>query len=190
MFSYIFDIGGVLMKYDSSEVAEILSELTKCDYTVINQLFGHELLYQVESGRISCADFYSRYIKQAMPGLSYEGWIDVFTSHYTPNPQGLELLRHLKENGRKVYILSNLAEFHKIAMETKMPDFFGLSAMNFFSYELGWHKPEMQIYEEVCRRIGEAPQNCIFFDDLGLQMWKARRGRALTAYSSPMTGLS
>ena len=166
MYSYIFDIGGVLVNYDSAMVAAKLAEHSSCGPEVVNGLFAHELLYQVESGRISCDDFYNGYICKVLPDMSYENWISAFEENYSINPPAFNLLLDLKRMGRKVYILSNLAEFHKIAVERKIPGFFGHCDHNFFSFEMGYHKPELEIFRALCETIGEKPESCVFFDDL------------------------
>lgn len=165
-YIYIFDLGGVLVNYDSDELAALLAKANNCDLEAVARLFTHELLYQVESGRISGPDFYTEYVSRVLPKLSYEDWINVFENYFTLNPVGLELLLELKQKGRKVYILSNLAEFHKIAIERKIPGIFDHCQYNFFSYEMGYHKPELEIFRKLCDTIGEKPENCVFFDDL------------------------
>ena len=166
MYSFIFDIGGVLVSYDFKKVIGILSEKTKCEYKSIEGLFQFDMLYRIETGRMSCDDFFRSHVRSAMPGISYEEWVQVFIDHYTVNPVGMELLKQLKGQGSKVYILSNLAEFHKIALEKKIPELFSICDKNFLSYELGFHKPEIEIYEQVYKDIGEKPEKCVFFDDV------------------------
>ena len=166
MYRYIFDIGGVLIRYDSEEIIGQLTKAYHCDAEAVGKLFSHELLYQVESGKISAEDFFTVHVSRVLPELTYEEWIGVFENHYTINPAGLDLLKDLKQKGRKVYILSNLAEFHKIAIERKIDGFFDHCHQNFFSYEMGYHKPELEIFRDLCTAIGEKPENCVFFDDL------------------------
>ena len=166
MYSYIFDIGGVLIRYDNKTLIEILAQRSGLEYVSIEKLFMHDCLYPIETGRISCQDFYKNHVMEVISDISYEDWIGVFFEHFTENPVGMELLLKLKKAGNDVYILSNLAEFHKIAIERKVPGFFSLCKKNFLSYELGYHKPEAEIYQEVCKGIGKSPANCVLFDDL------------------------
>lgn len=166
MYSYIFDIGGVLINYDSEALAKKLAEANGCDREAVYGLFSHDLLYQVETGRLSCEDFFNGHVCGVLPGLSYEDWTNAFAGHYTLNPAAFELLLELKQKGRKVYILSNLAEFHKIAIERALPEFFSYCDHNFFSYEMGYHKPEREIFQSLCSAIGEVPERCVFLDDI------------------------
>jgi HAD superfamily hydrolase (TIGR01509 family) len=175
MYSYIFDIGGVLINYDFHKVIENLAGQYECDLEVLNGLFTYDTLYQVETGRISCSDFYEGRICRALPGISYEAWIRAFEEDYTVNAAAFDLMLELKRKGRKVYILSNLAEFHKIAIERKVPGFFQYCDHNFFSFEMGYHKPEPEIFRTLCETIGEKPENCVFFDDVPKNVEGARK---------------
>ena len=166
MYSYIFDIGGVLIKYEHESVIKLLASSGDYDVEVIRALFTEDLLYLIETGRIPVADFYEEYIKRALPGISLEGWIEKYIEYFEVNPEGFGLMLELKKKGRKVYILSNLAEYHKVALERKISGFFDHSAVNFLSYEMGYYKPEAGIYREVIRKTGERPENMVFFDDL------------------------
>lgn len=173
-YKYMFDLGGVLVKYNYNQLADRLCAITKGDRESINRLFAFESLYPVESGKISSRDFYSRYVKKALPGFSYDDLIDAFAEHFVPNIPVVELVRKLKQRWREVYILSNLAEFQKIAVEKRIPGLFDLFDKRFLSYELGYYKPEPEIYIEAIRQIGAVPDKIVFFDDLDTNVEGAR----------------
>jgi len=166
MYSYIFDIGGVLIIYEYRKIVEALHEKTGCEISKIEELFKLERIYPVETGKISGHEFYNNYVVPIMPSLSYEEWIQNFVDNSYLNRPGMELLLELKNKGRDVYLLSNLADFHKIAMERTVPGLFDICKRNFLSYELGYHKPEAEIYKAVCEAIGAKPETCVFFDDM------------------------
>jgi HAD superfamily hydrolase (TIGR01509 family) len=166
MYRYMFDLGGVLVEYNSKKLVDRLCEITKGDYETIRNLITRDSLYPVETGRLTGEEYYTRYVKKAMPGFSYNDLIEVYTEHFNPNYPVLDLLKRLKGKGRKVYILSNLADFHRIAAENRIPDIFKLFDKKFFSYEMGYHKPEPEIYREACRQISGTPNKIVFFDDL------------------------
>ena len=166
MYSYIFDIGGVLIKYDHEAAIKHLAGSGEYNIEAIRTLFMEDLLYLTQTGRIAMADFYETHVKRAMPGITLEGLIEKYIEYFEVNPEGFELMLELKNRGRKVYILSNLAEYHKVALEHKIPGFFEHSILNFLSYDMGYYKPEAEIYQDVIRKTGERPENLVFFDDL------------------------
>jgi HAD superfamily hydrolase (TIGR01509 family) len=51
------------------------------------------------------------------------------------------------------------------AIRKKFPDFFDYSNKNLFSFDLGYHKPDKNIYVMACDIIGFTPHDCIFLDD-------------------------
>ncbi|HEX2945295.1 MAG TPA: HAD family phosphatase [Clostridia bacterium] len=166
MYSYIFDIGGVLVKYEHEAVIKLLTDFGGCDEAAIRSLFTEELVYKVQTGRIGDVDFFEKYVKCVMPDITYDRWIELHVGYFEVNPEGLELMLELKKKGRKIYILSNLAEFHKVAIERKIAGLFDYSMYNFLSYEMGYYKPEAEIYRGVVQKTGEPPENLVFFDDL------------------------
>ncbi len=165
MYSYIFDIGGVLVGYNADDLAVMLAGTGDYDLGKVKTLLGYDLLYQIETGRMTSAEFYKKYVCSVMPGLSFEGWSNIYTEYFELNLPGFELMLELKSRGRKVYILSNLAELHRTAIERKVPGFFGHCVRNFLSYEMRCHKPEPEIYQKLIDGIGEKPGNLVFFDD-------------------------
>jgi len=166
MYRYIFDIGGVLIKYEHEKAIKYLAESGDYDPEAVRTLFTRELVYSVETGRISSQCFYEEHIKRVMPGMTYEAWIKRFEEYFEVNPEGFELMLDIKKMGRNIYLLSNLAEYHKVAIERKIPGFFKHADYNFLSYEMGYHKPEPEIYRAVFEKTSERPENFVFFDDL------------------------
>jgi FMN phosphatase YigB (HAD superfamily) len=173
--SFIFDIGGVLINFSNKQLVEDFVNKTKCERERIERLFEYEMLYRVETGRISGAEFYMNYVKSAMPDLCYEEWLGVFEDHYTINFAGLNLLQKLNSEGKETYLLSNLAEFHKIAIERKFPWFFNTCKRNFLSYQMGFHKPEAEIFKILCNTIEQEPENCVFIDDVTANIEGAKK---------------
>lgn len=166
MYSYIFDIGGVLLNFDYKNIIETLSQKTNCETDKIGDLlFKKEYIYPVETGKITGKEFFIGFVQQIMPQLTYEEWILHHIDNCTVNKSGIDLLLELKGRGKDVYLLSNLAEYHKIAWEKSYPDIFKICRKNFLSYIMGCHKPEREIYLKVCNGIGKEAGLCVFFDD-------------------------
>ncbi len=166
MAHFIFDIGGVLIQYNLHILAEQIAVKVGIEPKLVHPLFQNDLLFDIETGKIGGEDFFNQNIKTVLKNWTYQDWIQEFSEHYVKNPPGIKLLQDLKADGEQIYLLSNLAEFHKIAIETKYPDFFSLADINFFSYELGLHKPNPEIYRQVCKNLQAKPAECIFFDDV------------------------
>lgn len=162
---YIFDIGGVLVRYNADELSRFIAERVGRDAASVKALLHPDLLYEIETGRMSDFDFFNRYVRNVLPGLSFGDLVSLYEQYFEINRPGFDLMLGLKERGAKVYTLSNLAGFHKTAVERKIPGFFEHFDKNFLSFEMHLHKPEPAIYKEVIGRIGTEPQELIFLDD-------------------------
>lgn len=162
---YIFDIGGVLVRYNADELAGFIAGIRGCRPETVKTLLNPDLLYKIETGRMSEFEYYDEYVRKVLPGLSFDDLVNLYGQYFEIKRPGFELMLELKGRGEKVYTLSNLAKFHKKAIERKIPGFFEHFDINFLSFEMCLHKPEPEIYREVIGRMGEKPQNMIFFDD-------------------------
>jgi len=166
MSDFIFDMGGVLISFNTKLIIQKISEESGISIVEIRKRYNYEIIYKVETGQIKGIDFFNQYVKPMVPGWSYDDWISAWMENFTINPPGKELFFELKTKGGQVYILSNLAEYNKEALERKYPEFFSSSNGNFFSYDLGLHKPDVRIYQKVCDCIGSRPEECVFIDDM------------------------
>lgn len=166
MRHYFFDIGGVLIQYEPGLLAKKIADKANIKLEAAFSLFDTGFLLDAETGKIGSEEFFRNQINKVLKDWTYQGWIQEFSDHYLINKPGMNLFLELKKNGYRVYLLSNLAEYHKIAIEMKYPEFFTLADINFLSYEIGLHKPNIEIYQYVFKRIKTKPRDCIFIDDI------------------------
>jgi HAD superfamily hydrolase (TIGR01509 family) len=170
----IFDIGGVLINYDFRRLASALSGRTDQDPRRLLALLAQDVVHEVETGRTDPEDFFHRVMAPLLPGMTYDDWIGAWADNYSVNAPGWALLEDARESGRTVSLLSNLAHYNQLAIERKFPDFFRTPHHSFYSYELGFQKPDPRIYEAVCQALGVAPDECFFLDDLEENVRSAR----------------
>ncbi|NLK74229.1 MAG: HAD family phosphatase [Clostridiales bacterium] len=84
-----------------------------------------------------------------------------------------ELIKKLKANGYKVYLLSNYARFsYKYAMENF--DFIKHVDGGIISYEIQHTKPEPAIYEALINKYNINPKEAVFLDDLAANLEGAK----------------
>ncbi len=165
MKHYLFDIGGVLINFSIEKLVNNLVSKTGVEKGKIEKIFSYNCLYQVETGKISPEEYLDTYIKPILNRFTYEDLIACWMNNYSLKENGLNLMLTLKKLGRKVYILSNLAEHNTIAINRKFPELLNYTEKNFFSYELGYHKPEAEIYQTVINTVNAKPEDIYFFDD-------------------------
>jgi putative hydrolase of the HAD superfamily len=81
-----------------------------------------------------------------------------------PIQDRIEILKPLKKNGYKLFILSNfIEEAFKHVIEQY--DFFSQFDGRVISYEEKVIKPEKAIYDILVNRYNLIPQECVFLDD-------------------------
>jgi glucose-1-phosphatase len=163
--AFIFDIGNVLINFDLPKLIQDVVEDTGKSFEELKKDWSNQELVNVETGKVLSKVFYKNFSEKINLQWSYDEWISHWASIYTINKHGREIFLQLREKN-DVYILSNLAPFNVDAITLKFPDFFNHSTKNLFSFELKYHKPDIRIYKETCRRINKIPKECIFFDDL------------------------
>ena len=79
------------------------------------------------------------------------------------NLDALNMLKRIKDNGNKVYILSDLKKIDYITFLEEVPK--ELYDKFYKSYEIGLLKPDKKIFEYVVKDIGVNPYDILFFDD-------------------------
>jgi FMN phosphatase YigB (HAD superfamily) len=162
----IFDIGGVLIDFSVSRLVRRIVERTGVPLEAADAVLRSDPVRRVESGQIDSRAFFDQTIKPLLPQWSYDDWVAAWMENYSINRPGYDLFLELRDRGVPVSMLSNLAEYNKEALERKFPDFFGPSRANVFSYEVGCMKPDARIYRAACARLGAAPEQCVFLDDV------------------------
>ncbi|HAV76898.1 MAG TPA: HAD family hydrolase [Anaerolineae bacterium] len=91
----------------------------------------------------------------------HDHWKDSIGVAYTDT---VDIMKHLKAKGYPLYGLSNWsAETFPYAREKY--DFFDLFDGMVISGEVGYVKPEPQIYHLMLEKIGKPAEECLFIDD-------------------------
>ena len=99
-----------------------------------------------------------------------EAWVETWRT------DTLELMRRLKAAGKKIGILSNMAEdFHRRLFVPRAAKYRMLADVEVISGLEKCYKPEREIYTLTQRRMGLPPERLLFFDDTPANVEAARR---------------
>jgi len=172
--TFIFDIGNVLINFDQPCFQRRIADACGHSFEEIAANWQSETLLAAETGKVSCADYFDEFKTRYGLEWSERQWVEEYAAIYSVNEAGHTLLRDLKAAGHSVCMLSNLAEYNKKAIDLRYPFFLEQAAHTFFSYELGLHKPDPEIYRQVCAALDVAPEQCVFFDDAEANVNAAR----------------
>ena len=170
---FLFDIGNVLVDFEFAKQLEGIAEASGRPVESLSER-DREMQDAVERGNISDEGFVA-YLNETK-GLSWEvgDLVDIWRGTYSTNEAGRGLFSDAVRSGVPVYLLSNLAQHHTVALEKNWPNFFDGVAGRFFSYEMKARKPEPNIYRQVLRRLGVAGDQCFFIDDMAENVEAAR----------------
>jgi putative hydrolase of the HAD superfamily len=161
----VLDYGGVLTTnvFDSFRDFCVTEGL---DPNAVKDLFradpnARRLVRAVETGDIDEADFSNRFGE--LLGISdRERLIDRLFAGMGPDEAMLAAVKGARAQGIRTGLISNSmgeGRYDRAAF----PDLFDGVVI---SGEVGLHKPQPEIFRLGCERIGLAPEDCVFVDDL------------------------
>ena len=162
----IFDIGDVLVSANIKDYLmadpeipnEIVDELLKLwfiDKDEVDDTMDLDTYREIVNKRMSVE--FSNYI----PKL-FQYNVDCVTAfNYT-----IPMIQDLKDKGYKVYYLSNWSAWtYDLLQEAGKFDFLNLMDGGVFSYDVGYMKPNEEIYKILLNKYKINPEEAMFFDD-------------------------
>ncbi|AFL85866.1 haloacid dehalogenase superfamily protein, subfamily IA, variant 3 with third motif having DD or ED [Belliella baltica DSM 15883] len=169
----LFDLGNVIINIDYQfTINELNKILPKEKNRLPNSFFPSQFHKQYERGHISTKEF-----RSAVRNHFNEGWSDdqidnIWNSLLKDIPrERIQLIRKLRKDFG-LAVLSNTNELHIkklndiLKLEHDISSLHPLFDQVYFSHELHMAKPDMEVYEEVSKRLNTSPEKILFFDDL------------------------
>ncbi|MEJ7789808.1 MAG: HAD family phosphatase [Thermoleophilaceae bacterium] len=118
-------------------------------------------LRKVETGEMEEAEF-SRRLAGMLGVADSEGLVDRLFAGMRPDQPMLDAVRKAKVAGVRTGLISNSLGEGRYDRST-FPELFDCVVI---SGEVGLHKPQPEIYALGAERVGLAPEQCVFLDDL------------------------
>jgi putative hydrolase of the HAD superfamily len=180
----ISDFGGVLTTPLVQSFAAVQDEtgipfeqLGKA-MAAIQKKDGQHPLFELETGRLTEADFLAKLGDELEPMLGHRPELHRFREIYFdalhPNEPMIELMREAQARGFRMGLLTNNVREWEPLWRTMLPvdEIFETVVDSGF---VGCRKPESQIYALTLERIGAAAGSCLFVDDVEVNCEGARR---------------
>lgn len=161
----VFDVGNVLVEWDPQKALRELGIDGEDMEAVLDATVRSDVWNESDRSTLSDEELLSRMIGNA-PG--YEEKIRQLWEHVQLAIWQFDYSRawinRLKENGYRVYILSN---YSKYAYEKTIEALSFLEDVDgaLFSYEVHQIKPEPEIYLSLLQRFHLNAEECVFLDD-------------------------
>lgn len=168
----LFDLGGVLVDFAGFEELGRMLPGRPDRARVRSRWIDSPSVRRYERGAISRQEFAAGVIRELDLPLAPDELLAAFAGWARgPYPGAAPLLRRLRGRYR-LACLSNSNELHTPAHRRSVEL---LLDRCYFSDELGYVKPEREIYEHVVRDLGVPPQRIAFFDDTPVNVEAAHR---------------
>ncbi len=163
----IFDLGGVLFPINNDETKNRFQNngLQNVNQSYI-RLVESELFMLFETGKISPQDFRNGF--NSMFGLDIDSrtfdecWNAMIISYPGDNNPFLE---KLKNDGYKLFVLSNTNQIHVEYLEPMAMWRKGLFDKIYYSNEIHYRKPDLECFQWVIADAGISPSETVFIDD-------------------------
>ena len=180
----ISDFGGVLTTPLVQSFAAVqdetgipFEELAKA-MARIQEEDGRHPLFELETGRLTEADFLRKLGEALEPALGHRPELHRFSEIYFdalhPNEPMIDLIREVKEQGHRTALLTNNVREWEPLWRTMLPvdEIFEVVVDSGF---VGCRKPDREIYELTLERLGGTdPKQCLFIDDTNVNCDAAR----------------
>lgn len=183
----IFDFGDVFINLDKNASVEALMQLGleswNEDVDLINQKF--------EKGKLTEVQFMIE-MKKLIPNASIEDIRTAWNAVLLDFPLNrLEFLQKLSLK-YKLFLLSNTDEIHIAKFEHKVGatfarEFYQCFEKIYFSFEIGFRKPEPEAFNYILKKHDINPKRTLFVDDkkentdiaasLGMHTWNLQVGK-------------
>ena len=167
----IFDMGGVLLKYDPDMFIDRVGIKDKNDAALIKKEIYHSLEWSMmDRGSLTeeeaCKIFEARvpeHLKDKIKKLTCE-----WDRPIVPIEGAKETIKELKENGYHIYLLSN-ASYNQKTYWPNIPGSEYFDATVISSY-IKLVKPQPEIYKYVLNKYNLKADECVFIDDFPLNV--------------------
>ena len=167
--NYIFDFGMVIVNFNPDYMTKQYIKDEK-DREVAKEVIFDRLYWdKLDKGTITDEEVIEG-IKGRLPERLHQAATDVYNNWYyhLPYIDGMyDLIKAIKENGGKLFLLSNISyTFAKNWQNTEqLADLFSLFDGLVFSAEAGKIKPNADIFQHLLYKYNLAADDTIFIDD-------------------------
>jgi len=158
-----FDIGNVLCNLDFESVWDGFINECKIPIEKIKEALYDEYLFNgFECGKLSPEEYYRGIISKLNCNLGYHRFVQIWNSIIIKNDRMFELAKKLKTYFR-ILILSNTNILNASVLDRDLKD---VSDEIVYSFEVGYMKPDPNIYQIALHKAEVFPANVLFVDDL------------------------
>jgi HAD superfamily hydrolase (TIGR01509 family) len=169
----VFDMGHVFINFSWDAVCEGFASRAGIPRDRFDEILGYLGSLGYEKGKISTGAFLAQLNNSLKLELDLSEFTQLWNATFEEDKDMRSLMDQLAQRW-PLYLLSNTNENHYSYLQQRFN-----VARNFreviLSYQVGYSKPEAEIYAEVYKRSGFNPADCLFIDDLEPNIEAAQR---------------
>lgn len=173
----IFDLDGVLCRYDVPARLKVLSEITgRTPDDIHRDVWGSGFEHDADIGRYPNADEYlAAFATHLKFPISRAQWVDARRRSMTFLDSMLEIVAQLKATHQIAILTNNVPLLRETLPDIapRLPALFGEHI--YFSCDFGVGKPDPALYLKVAELLDASPVECLFTDDKLENVEGARR---------------
>lgn len=162
----MFDLGGVLFRYDAEQRAQIIADSAGLPAREVNErLFNTDYMTQCERGDLNAATSHTEFCRLLGVDWSYDIYEQAIMSAFDSFDIMIGLAREVASNCT-IGCLTNNGETVKVGLAAMEPELFALlGAHQYFSFDLGHRKPSSGAFVTAMDKWGKTPDEVLFVDD-------------------------
>ena len=167
----LFDLGNVILPFNNYQIAEKLSKFSqKKEFQNPKEIFPY--LFDLEEGvinnfdvgKVSPVEFFQSLKEFFHLSLSFEEFVPIWTDIFVENQEVSKIIRSLEGRWR-LGLLSNTDPLHFNYILSKFPIMRTFNRW-ILSYEVGFKKPAVQIFQKAIEWASVEPRRILFIDDI------------------------
>ena len=167
----LFDLGGVILDIDVHSTLKGFYDLGfPAELLQYPNNMTSDLFFRYETGKIGTLDFRNEIRKITGLEFSDEALDEAWNAMILRIPEERTLLLEKLKERYELYMLSNTSPLHAPVFEKMYLEKAGLPMKDafkkiYYSFEIGWHKPDHEAWEYVINDAGIVPGETLFLDD-------------------------
>jgi len=167
----LFDLGGVILDINVQATLKKFYELGfPAQLMQYPQSMSTDLFFKYETGKLATEEFRNGIRQVAGVQVSDGEFDEAWNAMIVRIPEERTALLKILANRYDLYMLSNTSALHTPVFEKMYKDAAGIAMQDvfkklYYSFEIGFHKPDHEAWEHVINDSGIRPEETLFLDD-------------------------
>ncbi len=163
MKNIILDLNGILLL--SEPLHQRVERVWKIDKEEFLPVLKTIMEQVRQPNAPNCYSLFIPHLEKWNISVTQEEFLHFWFSGEKINQEMLEYVKDLKEQGNRIYILSNNFKERTLYYQQHFPELFQKMNKTYFSWETGFVKPDPKAWQNILTKESLQPNECIYFDD-------------------------